>query len=201
MPMPLSRTRTSTPSPRAHVVTCSTGRNALFVSRLCLAAAEKPLLIRFSKTRVMSCGTTSIGASCRSRCPADWDGPQAVICRATDFLVRGGGKLPQLFFQMLEVDWLGKESGGPQGVLAWRACGARHHHRPSPSAPAVLGSRCLISLSKSSPSHLRHVDVRQDYDEPGPDPVGERLQRVLGGIGKMQHIKALANLAAKVLTE
>jgi hypothetical protein len=59
----------------------------------------------------------------------------------------------------------------------------------------------LISLSKSSPSHLRHVDVRQDYDEPGPDPVGERLQRVLGGIGKMQHIKALANLAAKVLTE
>src|SRR5205807_8271521 len=60
----------------------------------------------------------------------------------------------------------------------------------------------LLDLAQQGqPVHARHVDVGQDDDQLGLDLGIELLQRLLPGKGEVEHVNALAHLAAKALAE
>ena len=62
--------------------------------------------------------------------------------------------------------------------------------------------RCGLDLAQQGqPVHAGHVDVGQDHDQLRLDPAGELVQRLLARAGEMQHIGALAHLAAEPLAE
>ena len=63
------------------------------------------------------------------------------------------------------------------------------------------GRRVLISCSSASPVHAGHVDVAEDHDQRRLDAVGELIERLLAGDGEVQHVGALAHLAAEALAE
>ena len=63
------------------------------------------------------------------------------------------------------------------------------------------GRWCLDLAQQGQPVHAGHVDVGQDDDQLRLDPLGELVQRLLARAGEMQHIGALAHLAAKALAE
>jgi hypothetical protein len=49
--------------------------------------------------------------------------------------------------------------------------------------------------------HAGHVDVRQDDDQLGPDPVRQLIEPLLAGGREMQDLGALPRLAAKALAK
>src|SRR6266542_3346682 len=99
---------------------------------------------------------------------------------------------------MVEIDGLGQELDGAEfasaaSPLVISIC-SHHHHRE--------GGELLLDLAKQlKPVHDRHVDVRQDDDQGGLDPSSQLLQRCLARSGEVDHVCALARLAAKTLTK
>src|SRR3984893_7772096 len=100
MPVPLSRTRTSTASPNSRVVTLSVGRKSgPAPSRCRLVAAYKPLPKRLRNTRVISCGASSMGARPRSNSRS-----RVMLKRASWGAGAMIGEVQRLLDQAVEVD-------------------------------------------------------------------------------------------------
>jgi hypothetical protein len=91
---------------------------------------------------------------------------------------------------MLEVDWLGKEFGGPEVSRAPAALViaiGRHHESPA-----------VLDLAKQlHPVHPRHVDVRQDRKQLWLNLVVEQLESVIARVRKVQCTEVLCRASRR----